>query len=67
MLPEDGDGRSYDGEPSIEAFERLDELVAKAPFHVEIAERFALDATGQAIAAVQQHHLGKLAVVIAEG
>jgi NADPH:quinone reductase-like Zn-dependent oxidoreductase len=57
-------GRSYDGEPSRAAFDRLAELIAHGPFHVEVSARFGLDATGQAIAAVQQHHLGKVAVVV---
>jgi NADPH:quinone reductase-like Zn-dependent oxidoreductase len=60
------DGISYDGEPSRAAFDRLNELVAQGPFHVEIAARFGLSDTSHAIAAVQHHHLGKVAVVIGE-
>jgi NADPH:quinone reductase-like Zn-dependent oxidoreductase len=63
-VPPRVNGESYDGEPSPEAFDRLAELVARGPFHVEISRRYKLDATGEAIAAVQHHHLGKLAVVI---
>jgi NADPH2:quinone reductase len=66
-VPASATGRSYDGDPSPEAFERLGALVAKGPFHVEISKRFSLDATGLAIAATQHHHLGKLAIEISPG
>jgi NADPH:quinone reductase-like Zn-dependent oxidoreductase len=63
-VPGGVEGKSYDGEPSPAAFDRLGQIAARAPFHVEISGRYPLDATGQAVAAVQHHHLGKLAVVI---
>ena len=56
--------RSYDGEPSTRAFTRLNELVARAPFHVELSKVYPLDATSQALRDVQHHHVGKLAIKI---
>lgn len=56
--------RSYDGEPSTRAFARLNELVAREPFHVELSKVYPLDATSQALRDVQHHHVGKLAIKI---
>jgi NADPH2:quinone reductase len=56
--------RSYDGEPSTRAFARLNELVAREPFHVELTKVYPLDATSQALRDVQHHHVGKLAIRI---
>lgn len=56
--------RAYDGEPSTRAFIRLNELVARAPFHVELSKVYPLDATSQALRDVQHHHVGKLAIKI---
>jgi NADPH:quinone reductase-like Zn-dependent oxidoreductase len=55
---------SYDGEPSTRAFARLNELVAREPFHVELSKVYPLDATSQALRDVQHHHVGKLAIKI---
>jgi len=56
--------RSYDGEPSTRAFTRLNELVTRAPFHVELSKVYPLDATSQALRDVQHHHVGKLVIKI---
>jgi len=55
---------SYDGEPSARAFARLNELVTREPFHVELSKVYPLDATSQALRDVQHHHVGKLAIKI---
>jgi len=55
---------AYDGEPRREAFERLNELVAQAPFHVEISKTYKLGETAQALRDVGEHHVGKLAVIV---
>jgi NADPH:quinone reductase-like Zn-dependent oxidoreductase len=54
----------YDAESSRSAFQRLDGLVARAPFHIHIAKTYTLEATAQALRDVQKHHLGKLAIKI---
>lgn len=54
----------YDGTPSAEAFDRLNGLIGTEPFHVELGHVFELDQLPEAQRAVEQHHLGKLAVRI---
>lgn len=56
--------RAYNGEQSPEAFERLDELIASVPFHVELSRTYPLDETAEALRDVQHHHVGKLAIEI---
>jgi NADPH:quinone reductase-like Zn-dependent oxidoreductase len=58
------EGKAYDGEESRAEFARLDELIARGPFHVEVSKSYALDATVQALRDVQKHHVGKLAIEI---
>jgi NADPH:quinone reductase-like Zn-dependent oxidoreductase len=65
--PEGGEGievMPYDGEPSSEIFERLNDLIAAGPFHVELGGTFTLENAAQAHRAIRQHHLGKLALRI---
>jgi NADPH:quinone reductase-like Zn-dependent oxidoreductase len=50
---------AYDGVPSEERFQRLNELVATGPFHVEV-RWYSLDEAAQAHRDVEKHHLGKL-------
>jgi len=40
------------------------ELVTRAPFHVELSKVYPLDAAWQALRDVQHHHVGKLAIKI---
>ncbi|MDX2088787.1 MAG: NADP-dependent oxidoreductase [Kofleriaceae bacterium] len=54
----------FDGEDSPAAFSRLNQLVARGPFHVEISRRYPLDAAAQALRDVQHHHVGKLSLEI---
>jgi NADPH:quinone reductase-like Zn-dependent oxidoreductase len=63
-IPRGVQRRAYDGEPSTRAFARLNELVAREPFHVELSRLYPLDATSQALRDVQHHHVGKLAIKI---
>lgn len=51
----------YDGEPSPARFERLNDLVSKGAFHVEVRS-YALEEAAQAHRDVEKHHLGKLAL-----
>lgn len=55
---------AYDGEPSVDAFARLNSLIAAGPFHVELGRVYALDEAAQAHREIGQHHLGKLALRI---
>ena len=60
-VPEGVTLRAYDGEPSPEAFERLNRLIAAGPFHVELGRVYPLDEAAQAHRDLGQHHVGKLA------
>lgn len=53
--------RAYDGEASPEAFDRLNTLIARGPFHVE-AKFYPLEEAAQAHRDLAKHHLGKLAL-----
>ncbi len=57
-------GKPYDGEDSPAAFARLNKLIARGPFHVELSKIYSLDATARALRDVQRHHVGKLAIKI---
>jgi NADPH:quinone reductase-like Zn-dependent oxidoreductase len=53
--------KSYDGTPGRQAFERLNRLIGKKPFHVELSRVFSLEAAASAHRQVEKHHVGKLA------
>jgi NADPH2:quinone reductase len=53
---------AYDGLASPGAFERLNGLIARGPFHVEISRTYDLEKTNQALRDVLKHHVGKLAL-----
>jgi NADPH2:quinone reductase len=55
---------AYDGEPSQDALERLNRLVAAGPFHVELGHVYPLEEAARAHREIGQHHLGKLALRI---
>jgi NADPH:quinone reductase-like Zn-dependent oxidoreductase len=55
-------GRAYDGEPGHEVIERLNRLIEAAPFEVHVARTFPLDHAADAHQALNEHHLGKLAL-----
>jgi NADPH:quinone reductase-like Zn-dependent oxidoreductase len=53
--------RGYDGKPSREAFERLNRLIGRKPFHVELGRVYRLEEAASAHRELEKHHLGKLA------
>ena len=53
---------AYDGEPGLDALERLNELIAAGPFHLEVARTYPLEEAARAHREIGQHHLGKLAL-----
>lgn len=64
--PRGVDRRAFDGEGSPSAFERLNELISRGPFHIELSRKYRLDEAAQALRDVQRHHIGKLAIEIAK-
>jgi NADPH:quinone reductase-like Zn-dependent oxidoreductase len=61
QAPEGVSYTSFDGVPTPEAFERLNALIAKGPFHVQV-RTYALDEVALAHRDVEAHHVGKLAL-----
>ena len=59
--PEGVTSLPYDGEPSHDAFERLNRLIAAGPFHIEVGRVYQLENAAQAHRELGRHHLGKLA------
>src|SRR5215469_5235664 len=55
---------SYDGEPSPQTFAKLNELIDGGPFEVHIARTFKLEDAAEAQHALNDHYLGKLALVL---
>lgn len=58
---------AYDGEPSKDAFERLNRLIGDGAFHVELGRVYRLEDAATAHREIEQHHLGKLAFRIRGG
>ncbi len=56
--------KTYDGVESPEAFSRLNKLIAKRPFHIEVSKTYDLDKTARALRDVRSHHVGKLAIKV---
>src|SRR5262249_55180027 len=56
--------RGYDGMPAPEAFERLNRLIGRKRFHVELGRVYRLKDAAAAHRHVNKHHLGKLAFEI---
>ncbi len=59
--PQGVTAEAYNGKPTREAFERLNQLVAAGPFHVELGRTYRLEEAAKAHRELEQHHLGKLA------
>jgi NADPH:quinone reductase-like Zn-dependent oxidoreductase len=59
--------RPFDGYSGREALDRLNQMIAMAPFHVEIGGKYPLDRVPQALRDVWKHHLGKLVIAIGKG
>lgn len=55
---------SYNGEPDQQTFARLNELIDGGPFEVHIARTFKLEDAAEAQQALNNHYLGKLALVM---
>jgi NADPH:quinone reductase-like Zn-dependent oxidoreductase len=62
MVPRGIKRIAYDAEGSARAFERLNALIERGPFHVELSRMYDLDDAAQALKDVQGHHVGKLAI-----
>ncbi len=56
--------RGYDGIPSRETFDRLNRLIGRKPFHVELGRVYRLEGAAAAHRELEKHHLGKLAFEI---
>ncbi len=50
----------YDGLPSRELYDRLNSIVSKGGFHVELNKTYTLDRAPDAHRDVEKHHIGKL-------
>jgi NADPH:quinone reductase len=55
---------AYDGENSPARIERLNELINAGPFEVHVDKTFRLEEAGNAHKALDEHHLGKIALKI---
>jgi NADPH:quinone reductase-like Zn-dependent oxidoreductase len=55
---------SYNGEPNPQTFAKLNELIDGGPFEVHIARTFKLENAAEAQQALNDHYLGKLALVL---
>lgn len=53
---------AYDGEGGREAIDRLNELIEAGPFEVHVDRTFPLEQAAEAQAALEEHHLGKIAL-----
>ncbi len=56
--------RLFNGYSGHEALDRLNQMIAMGPFHVEIAREYPLEEAFLALRDVSGHHLGKLAVAV---
>jgi NADPH:quinone reductase-like Zn-dependent oxidoreductase len=61
QAPQGVESHDYDGMPSREAFDELNRLIDRGPFHVELGHVYSLEEAAQAHRDLHQHHLGKLA------
>jgi NADPH:quinone reductase-like Zn-dependent oxidoreductase len=55
---------AYDGRSTPDRLRRLNRLIEDGPFTVHVSRRFPLDQASEAHRAVEQHHLGKIALRI---
>ena len=55
---------AYDGEGGREAIDRLNRLIAAGPFEVHVDRVFPLEQAAAAQAALEEHHLGKIALEV---
>ena len=55
---------AYDGEGGRDAIERLSRLIESDPFEVHVHKVFPLEEAAAAQAALEEHHLGKIALQV---
>src|SRR5215212_2382931 len=55
---------AYDGEGGREAIDRLNQLIEAGPFEVHVHSIFPLEQAAAAQAALEEHHLGRLACAV---
>ena len=55
---------AYDGEGGRKAIDRLNQLIEAGPFEVHVHRTFPLEQAAAAQAALEEHHLGKIALRI---
>jgi NADPH:quinone reductase-like Zn-dependent oxidoreductase len=60
--PEGVSVEAYDGESGREAIDRLNELIEAGPFEVHVHRIFPFEQAAAAQAALEEHHLGKIAL-----
>jgi NADPH:quinone reductase-like Zn-dependent oxidoreductase len=60
--PERVSVEAYDGEGGRELIDRLNQLIEAGPFEVHVHHTYPLDQAAQAQAALEEHHLGKIAL-----
>jgi NADPH:quinone reductase len=60
-IPDGVEAHPYDGTPDPDAFARLNQLIGKHPFHVELGRTYRLEDAEAAHRDIDRHHLGKLA------
>jgi NADPH:quinone reductase-like Zn-dependent oxidoreductase len=54
---------AYDGDPDPAAIEKLNRLIESGPFEVYIQRTFTLEQASEAHRALNEHHLGKFALL----
>jgi NADPH:quinone reductase-like Zn-dependent oxidoreductase len=65
-IPKERDGitiQSYNGQYAPPPFEKLNSLIEAGPFEVRVARTFNLDQAADAQRALEDHYLGKLALI----
>ena len=70
VMPEPQGGRGveavgYSGTPDRQTFDALNRLIEAGSFRVQIDQTFPLNETAQAHAAMEKHHLGRMALLMA--
>jgi NADPH:quinone reductase-like Zn-dependent oxidoreductase len=55
---------AYDGEGGRDAIDRLNQLIEAGPFEVHVHRVFPLEQAADAQAALEEHHLGKIALKV---
>jgi len=53
---------NYDGMPTAQTIQKLNQLIEAGPFEVHVARIFPLDQAADAQRALSEHYLGKLAL-----